>query len=93
MSIPTVYFTWTDERRYSLAKRVFRLKAYKKTDISMKTKFEMVYNQLKELDSFQDLSITWQSLQNSFKRDQEVVLLKYGISREQVNLSGLPMEP
>ena len=49
--------------RYALAKRVFRNKAFKKTDLSMKTKFEMVFNQLKKLDDFQGLSITWQSLQ------------------------------
>lgn len=93
MTSCSVYFTWTDEKRYTLAKLVYRLKAYKKTELSMKSKFEIVYKQLKEKPEFEQLNMTSQSLQNSFKRDQEAVLIKLGILKEQVNLSGLPTEP
>jgi hypothetical protein len=90
---PSCYFNWTDEKKYHLAKLVQKNRAYKKTDLSMKAKFEIVYSQLKAKPDFESLQITAGALQNAFSHHQKAVLLKYGIDKEQVNLSGLSSEP
>lgn len=87
------YFGWTEERKYTLAKLVHRHAAYKKTSVSFKDKFDLIYIEMKSKKEFADLSISSLALQNTFKRDQGVVLVKYGISKEAVNLSGLESEP
>ena len=89
----TVYFSWTEEHKHILAKYVHRNFAYKKTTQSYKEKFEIILFQLKQKPEFSTLNIAWNALQTAFKRDQAVVLAKFGISKEQVNLSGLNEMP
>ena len=67
--------------------------AYKKTTQSYKEKFEIILFQLKQKPEFSTLNTAWNALQTAFKRDQAVVLAKFGISKEQVNLSGLNEMP
>ena len=72
------YFSWTAESKHILAKYVHRNSAYKKTDLSMKAKFEIVLHQLKQKPEFHGLNITWNALQTTFKRDRDAILLKSG---------------
>lgn len=90
---PTVYFNWADDLKHVLAKYVHRNQAYKKTSQSFKEKYEIVLFQLKQKPQFASLNISWNGIQVSFKRDQAAVLTKFGILKEQVNLSGLNEEP
>lgn len=93
-SLPAVYtrsnyFAWSDEKKYTLAKLVNKNMGYKKTDTSMKLKFEIIHSQLLAKPGFESLSIQPLALQNKFRADMDMVLSKYGISKDNVNLSGL----
>jgi hypothetical protein len=83
------YFAWSEAKKHTLAKVVSRCLGHKKTDIAMKAKFLMVIAQLKAKPEFEQLEITPVALQTTFKRDREAVLVKYGIDKQEVNLSGL----
>lgn len=87
------YFQWTEARKLSMAKTVSANKGHVKNGVSMKVKWELILGKLKEKPGFESLSITALTLQNAFKRDQGLVLEKFGFSKEQVNLSALDGVP
>lgn len=85
----TNYFAWTDEKKYTLAKLVNKNAGHKKTEISFKVKFDIILSQIITKPGFEDLKILPMALQNKFKADKDAVLLKFGISKDDVNLSGM----
>jgi hypothetical protein len=86
-------FKWSEEMAYKLAKLVLRHKGYKRTELTMKDKWSSILSELKRDEVFHDLNISWESLQNAFRRNCEKVLKDAGISEEGANLSGLPEQP
>ena len=87
------YFTWTDDKKYTLAKLVLRHEGYKSTDRAHTEKWDIILTKLKLKPEFADLDIQPLALQNHFKRMQKDVMKSAGISMEGANLSGLPEEP
>lgn len=83
------YFPWSDETKYRLAYIVQKHSAHKKSEISMKDKWQNVLNELKGIAAFSTLSITSDALKNAYKRQGELVLKELGISDDSANLSGL----
>ena len=87
------------EKSHSLAKLVSSYQAFKRAKSNSGTtknqKFEAILLQLKQKDEFSDLKASYspKTLENKFKEDQEKVLLKFGISKSDVNLSGLKTKP
>ena len=87
------YFTWTEDKKYTLAKLVLRHEGYKTTDRAHTEKWDVILAKLKLKPEFTDLEIQPLALQNHFKRMQKEVMKAAGISMEGANLSGLPEEP
>ena len=78
------YFSWTEDKKYTLAKLALRYEGYKSSDKPHNEKWETILEKLK---------IQPIALQNHFKRMQKEALKAAGISMEGANLSGLPEEP
>ena len=87
------YFTWTEDKKYTLAKLALRYEGYKSSDKPHNEKWETIPEKLKTKPEFSDLEIQPIALQNHFKRMQKDALKAAGISMEGANLSGLPEEP
>jgi predicted RNA-binding protein associated with RNAse of E/G family len=64
-------FKWSEEMAYKLAKLVLRHKGYKRTELTMKDKWSSILSELKRDEVFHDLNISWESLQNAFRRNCE----------------------
>lgn len=88
----TTYFRWTDPLKEILADLVNKNQGHLKTDETMETKWKRIVEKLQTRSDFSGLQISWQSLQNQFKRFLEATLKEYGVSEEGANLSGLPEE-
>ena len=90
-------FSWTDEAKLALAKCVSKCKAFKKTkDESFGEKYVQVLIRLKRYFPSifpSDIDMKPGSLQKSFKRFSEEISIKYSISAEGANLSGLSERP
>ena len=87
------YFSWTEDKKYTLAKLALRYEGYKSSDKPHNEKWETILEKLKTKPEFSDLEIQPIALQNHFKRMQKDALKAAGISMEGANLSGLPEEP
>ena len=87
------YFTWTEDKKYTLAKLALRHEGYKPTDRAHQEKWENILEKLKMRPEFAELEIQPIALKNQFARMQKDVLKAAGISMEGANLSGLPEEP
>ena len=87
------YFSWTEDKKYTLAKLALRYEGYKSSDKPHNEKWETILEKLKTKPEFSDLEIQPIALQNHFKRMQKEALKAAGISMEGANLSGLPEEP
>ena len=87
------YFTWTDEKKYTLTKVVLRYEGYKFTDRNHAEKWETIIEKLKMKPEFAELEIQPMALKNQFTRMQKDVLKAAGISMEGANLSGQSVEP
>jgi len=87
------YFTWTEDKKYTLAKLALRHEGYKPTDRAHQEKWENILEKLKMKQEFAELEIQPMALKNQFSRMQKDVLKAAGISMEGANLSGLPEEP
>ena len=87
------YFTWTEDKKYTLAKLALRYEGYKSSDKPHNEKWETILEKMKTKTEFSDLVIQPLALQNRFKRMQKDALKAAGISMEGANLSGLPEEP
>jgi hypothetical protein len=93
-SLQREHFNWDLEKQFTLAKIVKRYNGHIKTkDMSMKSKWDLILNNLKARDEFIELKILQGPLAVKFHRDQEKVLEKFQISKEGANLSGLPEQP
>lgn len=86
------YFRWTDPLKEVLADLVNKNQGHLKTDETMETKWKRINEKLLSRSDFAGLQISWQSLQNQYKRFLEATLKEHGISEEGANLSGLPEE-
>ena len=87
------YFTWTEDKKYTLAKLALRHEGYKLTDRNHQEKWETIIEKLKMKPEFAELEIQPMALKNQFSRMQKDVLKAAGISMEGANLSGLSEEP
>ena len=87
------YFTWTEEKKYTLAKYALRYEGYKLTDRNHQEKWEIIIEKLKMKPEFAELEIQPIALKNQFLRMQKDVLKAAGISMVGANLSGLSEEP
>ena len=87
------YFTWTEDKKYTLAKLALRHEGYKLTDRNHQEKWETFIEKLKMKPEFAELEIQPMALKNQFSRMQKDVLKAAGISMEGANLSGLSEEP
>ena len=87
------YFTWTEDKKYTLAKLALRHEGYKLTDRNHQEKWEIIIEKLKMKPEFAELEIQPIALKNQFFRMQKDVLKAAGISMEGANLSGLSEEP
>ena len=87
------YFTWTEDKKYTLAKLALRHEGYKLTDRNHQEKWETIIEKLKMKPEFAELEIQPIALKNQFFRMQKDVLKAAGISMEGANLSGLSEEP
>lgn len=83
-------FYWTEQCKYKLAVLVSRAVAYKKTEVALKIKWEGVLKELLQDAVFAGLNISsYQALQTQFGRMQDEICKKMGVTKEDVNLSGL----
>jgi len=87
------YFTWTEDKKYTLAKLALCHEGYKLTDRNHQEKWETIIEKLKMKPEFAELEIQPMALKNQFSRMQKDVLKAAGISMEGANLSGLSEEP
>ena len=82
---------WSQEEQLDLAKVVMRFKGYKNTELTYEQKFTMIVsNLITEKPKYAAFGLKPLTLQQAFKRQQEVTLKALGISEEGANLSGLP---
>lgn len=86
----TTYFRWTDRQKEIFADQVSKYKGHLKNEETMEVKWKRINEKLVGKAEFSGLNVTWQSLQNQYKRFSEATLKEIGISVEGANLSGLP---
>jgi hypothetical protein len=90
------HFAWNDKRNLFFAKICHQKNVHfskSKNDMTKEQKWNAVLKSLKESEEFEELELSWKSLAERFRTEQEKVLTKYGMTREDVNLSGLPSRP
>ena len=79
-----VYFDWTDDKKY---------KEYKKSELTLEVKLATILEKFKLKPGFEELEFKAIPLLTHFKRMQEDVVKKHGISMKGANLSKLDEEP
>ena len=87
---------WTEQREYVLASLFKSKKAYIKTkNFKMDDKKLMVLNEIKNHPSFagEEHKLTVGGISAKYNRLEQMVLVKYSLSGEGSNLSGLPANP
>ena len=87
-------FQWTKDHNLIFVK-VCRLKnVHKNTpDLSKEQKWKLVLATLKSRPEFEELDVTFKTLNDKFHKELEKVLDRYGMTNQTVNLSGLPEKP
>ena len=87
-------FQWTKEHNLTFVK-VCRLKnVHRHTpDMSKEQKWKTVLATLKERPEFEELDVSFKTLNDKFHKELEKVLDRYGMTNQTVNLSGLPEKP
>ena len=87
------HFAWNDKRNLFFVKICHQKNVHfcrRKNDMTKEQKWNAVLKSLKDCEEFEELELSWKSLAERFRTEQEKVLTKYGMTREDVNLSGLP---
>ena len=89
-----VFFNWTPERNLTFAKicnsKYVHLTT---TNMTKDQKWQSVLIALKAKPEFDELEVSWKSLSERFRTEQALILDRYGMTKDSVNLSGLPEKP
>lgn len=89
-----VFFNWTLERNLIFVKVCNSKNVHLTTsNFTKDQKWQAVLIALKSKPEFEELELTWKSLSERFRTEQALVLDKYGMTKDNVNLSGLPERP
>lgn len=95
ISEPKTNIVYTPEMMRIIASKASEHDAYKKTASTMKEKWSLVIEDLKQLSLFKEVSdkLNWNLLYAKFKREMAEAIEKAGIDKQYVNLSALAEEP
>lgn len=85
--------SWDANRKLIFVRAVFSKQAFKRTDLTLKAKFEMVRLEVMKHPDFMGLKNCANSLQYTYSKMREATLLKYGFTTESVNLSAVKEQP
>ena len=89
-----VFFNWTPERNLIFAKICNSKNVHlTTTNMTKDQKWQAVLIALKAKPEFEELEISWKSLAERFRTEQSLILDRYGMTKDSVNLSGLPEKP
>lgn len=86
---------YSKEMVLALAQAASKFKGYIINSDSMEVKWIKIVNELKKQEAFKSSAddLIWRTVYAKFKRTMNDCLLKYGMTKEGANLSGLDEEP
>ena len=87
-------FAWNKDRNLTFIKICHQKLVYvSRGELTKDQKWQAVLKALKERAEFEELEVSAKSLAEKFRNDSNSVLETYGMTKESVNLSGLPEKP
>ena len=87
-------FAWNKDRNLTFVKICHQKLVYTtKGDLTKDQKWQSVLKALKEREEFEELEVSAKSLAEKFRNNSNSVLETYGMTKDSVNLSGLPEKP